>query len=225
MRLTDCYIDACIYTLYLLRGDSHDVQSYDAARDKVETLLSRAEQTARSRGFSQDDIENAKFAVCAWIDETVLTSQWSEAPEWKKQQLQRVFFNTNNAGVDFFLRLEDLGKNRTAVREVYVLCLCLGFHGRHFHEDDRDTLAAVRSDNLGMLLGDLAHEKDLAGAKIFPEAYWKQGKLTARGGRFRPFDWISFLIPVVALLIAVELYFFYNNSLNIQLLEFFGTLQ
>ena len=258
MRLIDCFMDACTYTLFLVRaGDEPPAApppaaqrpvglpdkpgfgpgpegpgafqsgkpSYERAREDILGLLDKAGVCARGRGFRAEDIAESHFAVCAWIDEAILTSAWSGAPEWKKLQLQRDFYNTNNAGVEFFERLEALGANHKPVREVYALCLALGFHGRYFHPDYQPVLAEIKSRNLELLLGDMATAQDLAGLKLFPQGYLGGQKVTSRSMRFRPFDWFSFLIPLVGAVISVELYFFYRNSLNIKLLEFFGNLQ
>lgn len=223
MRLIDCYMDAIGYTLYLLRGSEQGGQSFDRAREDIEGILNKAGEAARSGGFSTDDTIDAKFAICAWIDEKVLTSSWEGMPEWRKNQLQREFFNTNNAGVEFFERLERLDDNRKPVLEVYTLCLSLGFHGRFFREDELPELENIRQSNIKKLLGDLADETDLAGIKLFPEAYLS-GKSAKSKAIFRPFDWVSLLIPVVAAAIAIELFLFYRNSLNIDLLQFFGAM-
>lgn len=225
MRLIDCYMDAFAYTLYLLRGSGQGGHSYEKAREEVENLLTKAGECARNRGYTEDQVQNAKFAVCAWIDEAVLTSSWESAPEWKKLQLQRAYFNTNNAGVEFFQRLEALPPGENRVREVFAMCLALGFRGKYFHEGEQEALEEVKKAHIDPLLGDLAAEKDLAGMKLFPEAYWGDRKGRPRGLAYRPFDWLSIAIPIVAAIITVELYLFYDNSLNIQMLHFFGALK
>lgn len=225
MRLIDCYMDAFAYTLYLLRGNGQGAQSYDNARQEVEGLLEKAGECARSRGYSEKQAHNAKFAVCAWIDEAVLTSSWESAAEWKKLQLQRAYYNTNNAGVEFFERLDALDANDSQVREVYAMCLALGFRGKYFHEDEQPALDEVKDQQLSQLLGDMAKEDSLAGIKLFPEAYLGERKSRPKGLAYRPFDWLSVAIPLVAAVIAVELYLFYDNSLNILLLDFFGAIK
>lgn len=225
MRLIDCYMDAFAYTLYLLRGNGQGAHSYERAREDVEKLLGKGDECARDRGYQDKDARDARFAVCAWIDEAVLTSAWEGAPEWKKQQLQRVHYNTNNAGVEFFDRLQEFDASRNMVREVYALCLALGFRGKYFHEDEQPQLDEVTQQQLEQLLGEMAKEKDLSGVKLFPEAYWADRRSRPHGGAYRPFDWLSLAIPLVAAIIAVELYLFYENSLNLQLLHFFGTIR
>lgn len=225
MRLVDCYMDAFAYTLYLLRGNGQGAHSYEKAREEILSILDSSTECARIHGFKAEQAQDAKFAVCAWIDEVVLTSSWTEAPEWKKLQLQREFFNTNNAGVEFFDRLEGFGTNQKMLREVYMLCLSLGFRGKYFHEDDQNVLESIKNQNLEVTLGDFAKEENLAGIKLFPEAYWGERKGKPSGAVYRPFDWLSLFIPIIAAIIAVELYLFYDNSLNIQLLQFFGAIK
>lgn len=224
MRLTDCHLDAFAYTLYMLREGAQAARAHDKARQDLAGLLAQADTCGRALGHDDNDLREARFAVCAWIDEAILTSSWPGAAEWRKNQLQREFFGTTNAGVEFFERLEALPPKKQDLIELYGLCLALGFRGRFFPEDQRKALDALKDENLRKIVGELAREQDLAGVKLFPQAYWHKGTPFRRKS-FRPFDWYALLIPLVGVLIAVELYLFYRNSLNIQLLEFFGGLR
>ncbi len=223
MRLIDCHLEAFAYTLYMIREGDQAARSLEKARADILELLTQAESCGRALGFKTEDLLEAKFAVCAWIDETILTSSWPGTAEWRKAQLQREFFNTTNAGVEFFEHLETLGPKNQPIREVYSLCLALGFRGRFFPEDQRKALEALKDENLFGVLGELARENDLSGVKLFPDAYWSKDK-AKRKGKFRPFDWYALLIPLISVIIAAQLYMFFKNDLNIQLLEFFGSL-
>ena len=79
------------------------------------------------------DYQDACFAVIAWADETILKhSTWKHHAEWNALPLQLEYFQTRNAGEEFFERLERLRPEQKAIREVYYLCLGLGFSGRYF---------------------------------------------------------------------------------------------
>jgi type VI protein secretion system component VasF len=111
------------------------------------------------------DWETCRFAVCAWADEIMLTSLRTDAAAWTAQSLQHFFFQTSEAGVLFFQRLEALlaelslapegkdpdaslpGRLEAAAKapvssaarrelEAYALCLLLGFDGRCFDRPD-----------------------------------------------------------------------------------------
>lgn len=78
--------------------------------------------------------EQAKYALAAFIDETVINSENNCRESWVTEPLQTQFFNDNLAGENFFKRLEsmlpDLRQHLDAA-EVYYLCLALGFQGRY----------------------------------------------------------------------------------------------
>lgn len=92
------------------------------------------ERTCLSHGKPAEAVEQAKYALAAFIDETVINSDNSCREAWIAETLQTQFFNDNLAGENFFKRLEamlpDLRKHLEAA-EVYYFCLALGFQGRY----------------------------------------------------------------------------------------------
>jgi type VI protein secretion system component VasF len=56
--------------------------------------------------------------VLSWIDEMFLNSNWPQRNQW--QHMMLTYYGTLNAGEEFF---------RHDVREIYYLCLSLGFQG------------------------------------------------------------------------------------------------
>ena len=52
--------------------------------------------------------ENARFAVYAWVDEQILQSSRLDATDWLGYSLQYHYFDTTDAGRDFFARLRTL---------------------------------------------------------------------------------------------------------------------
>lgn len=52
--------------------------------------------------------ENARFAVYAWVDEQILQSSRLDATDWLGYSLQYHYFDTTDAGRDFFARLRAL---------------------------------------------------------------------------------------------------------------------
>lgn len=224
MRLIDFFADIFAYTLLLLE-DTANQPSIDQAREELHKLFSQSRHSALDKGVDREIFDEAKFAVCAWVDETLLCSNWEARDEWKKNQLQRQYYNTTNAGVEFFEKLEALSSSQKDLLEIFATCLALGFRGRYFHEDQAQELQEVKHRTMKMV-----HEKQLFSAeetddRLFPFAY--QGKALPKRfkGSFRPFDWYTLLIPLVGVLIMIELYFFYRNDLDLMLLNFFGSLK
>ena len=56
-------------------------------------------------------IKNAQFAVYAWIDEKILTSDLADALQWSNCSLQNTYFNTSEAGYLFYKNLDDILTN------------------------------------------------------------------------------------------------------------------
>ncbi|MDR1686147.1 MAG: DotU family type IV/VI secretion system protein [Desulfovibrio sp.] len=74
------------------------------------SLLDEARRLAVMDGFPPEYAETADFAVCAFIDETLLSSDWSGRTAWMTKPLQLERHDTGTAGEDFYRLLDDLLK-------------------------------------------------------------------------------------------------------------------
>lgn len=104
-------------------------------RAEMKKRLREAEQRARSRGYSAEDVKQAVFAVVAFLDESVLSSRNPTFADWPRLPLQAELFGHQLAGEIFFQELQKVlnrpDTNEVAdLLEVYGLCLLLGFKGR-----------------------------------------------------------------------------------------------
>lgn len=125
------------YIVFLLKNHyvPTDVESF---REKILEMLNRFESQARKMHFSVEDIQDAKYAYCALMDETIVTQQDERFFDlknfWMLSPLQLHLFGSQLAGYRFFEHLENIrhkDKERLAVLEVYHYCLLLGFHGKY----------------------------------------------------------------------------------------------
>jgi len=117
---------------------SHRQQVSDAAsfRAQIWAAVKLADDEARRRGYSADDIELATFAVIAFLDESILNLRLPVFGDWPRQPLQEERYGHHIAGEIFFQNLQKLlgrtDSNELAdLLEVYHLCLLLGFAGRY----------------------------------------------------------------------------------------------
>lgn len=165
MHLADFFIPILAHVTELLATVGEKQPSYDEVRGAVEQLFLESEPALTS--FPRDDVELARFAVAAWVDEALIGSPWEHKQIWLREQLQRRYFGTTAAGEEFFQRLEALGPRQQEVREVYYLCLALGFTGRFCKPGDERDLLEIRKLNLNRLLEDGVSQPD---AVLFPEA-------------------------------------------------------
>ena len=96
--------------------------------------------------LNKEVVEEAQFAVVAYIDEKFSFLNWREASEWRKQLLQKQFFDTVFAGIEYFDRLKKIlngsSEGERDLLEVYYITLKLGYLGRYF--DDYNQIEEVR---------------------------------------------------------------------------------
>jgi len=134
MRLLDCFVKPLAYTAYIvgISGDDPDNISAQQVTGIIPILLDESQKMAEQAGFSQQEFNEARFAVCAFIDEAILCSNWPERNVWQGELLQRRFYSTNRAGEEFYTRMNNLESSSNHMRDVYYHCLALGFKGRYF---------------------------------------------------------------------------------------------
>lgn len=171
MRLTDCFMELVAYVAYFIRGVSRRQPPYDEVRANILRLLSQSEACLKDGLVSQEDFDLARFAICAWVDEAILNSPWQEKSTWQTEQLQRLYYQTTEAGEEYFDRLNNLGPHQREVREVYYLCLAIGFRGRYIHEGDEFLLQQLKTSNLKLIMGTSVGLPSLDRGELFPEAY------------------------------------------------------
>lgn len=155
MYLVDCFIPAMTYVIETLDTVTPDRDlDYGSFRQQIIQLLREHEDRTKFSAYSEDDINNALFAVVTFIDEKVMNSQWRYKAQWGAELLQRHFFNTTRGGLDFFNRLDALNPYNPVerdVREVYFYCLALGFAGKYYRPGDRAQLTDLIAANADIL--------------------------------------------------------------------------
>lgn len=171
MHLSDCFMDVMAYVTYLLKSVETKQPPYEEVKNDIRRLLTESEALVPRGQFPRDEYDQARFAICAWIDEAILSSHWHYKNRWLNDQLQRLHYNTTDAGEEFFQRLGSVGLHQRDVREVYYLCLALGFSGRYCSPGDEYHLEQIKTSNLKLLLGSSVGLPSLERADLFPEAY------------------------------------------------------
>lgn len=216
MRLTDCFMGLIAYTAYFQRTVARNQPSFDQVRIDVQRLLTQSESCLRKDIFAKEDYDLAHFAVCAWVDEALLASPWREKDRWQHEQLQRLYYHTTEAGEEFFDRLNSLGLHQRDVREVYYLCLAMGFMGRHIHQGDEFLLAQVRAYNLKILLGSSLGVPSLERVDLFPHAYASDSlqKFAQKGRSWLPWHGLAIAVLVSPIVLYALLFFIYRFVLN-----------
>lgn len=216
MRIVDCFTDVILYARKLSRGDIA-VESAEEARNNLKDLFEKAKSMSEEHDFSSMMYADAIFPVVAFVDELFLTSNWAHKKDWKLEPLQRFYFNTTNAGAEFYDRLSVLNKfgPDRDVREVYALCMGLGFRGKYFRGEDRQRYEEIKAFNLSLLLPDES-QHNIDAATLFPFAY--RGHSSDDASAFKPrLNIYPVLIGVpLAIIVVLSLYFHFDiaSTLN-----------
>ena len=119
-----------------LRSNRQQVADAASFRAQIWTAVRQAEDDARRRGYSTDDIELAIFAVVAFLDESILNLRLPVFSDWPRQPLQEERYGHHVAGEIFFQNLTKLltrsdSNDLADLLEMYQLALLLGFAGRY----------------------------------------------------------------------------------------------
>jgi type VI secretion system protein ImpK len=217
MRLSDCFMELIAYVAYFLKNAEAKQPPYETVKAEIDRLISASQEICRQESLPQDEYDQARFAVFAWIDEMILNSKWENQNRWLGEQLQRIHYQTTDAGELFYDRLNTVGLHQRDVREVYYLCLSMGFTGRHCHQGDEFLLDQLKSSNLKLLSGSSAGLPSLEQGNLFPEAYSEtSGETPARkkGFEFSLFMLGSAAFPLVLFLLLFIIYRFVLHNLG-----------
>jgi type VI secretion system protein ImpK len=168
VRLVDCFIPFMAFVRHFQAQPSGSAAS---VKEQLDALLTEARRKAQEAGIAEADTLNGMFAVAAWADEILLATAWPGAEEWKRQLLQKRYFNVSSAGVEFFTRLEAMGPQQLAVREVYFFCLSMGFAGRYGYDRNPKTLEDIKQACLSQLVREGEGIYGDSGKVMFPQAY------------------------------------------------------
>jgi type VI secretion system protein ImpK len=215
MRLSDCYMELVAYVAYFLKSVTKKQQPFEQVRSRVEGMLSAAYIEA-VEAFGGEDADLARFAVCAWIDEAILSSGWNEKPAWQKEPLQLKYYQTLAAGENFFEKLNALGPQNNDAREVYYLCLAMGFMGRYCKEGDKFLLEQLKTSNLKVLMGSSAGIPTLKKTQLFPEAYPPAGSVPVKVSSSMGtglFNIILVAVPVALFGLLYGIYYFVLSNI------------
>jgi type VI secretion system protein ImpK len=224
MRLVDFYIDVLLKTRQLvpmLTADSK--QDANDIKNSLTLLLDQSREKVIAKGLSENQAISALFPIVSYVDEMILTSNWCNKSKWQQNSLQRHYFDTTNAGRDFFERLNKLnreGEDRS-IREVFLLCLGLGYKGQFFLPDHRPKLAEIRIFNLDLLLPEDANQT-LEKTQLFQQGYQaniREGRQATSRTNLIPF------FTAVPVLVILGVFVFYALQINDWLAQIMGLVK
>lgn len=196
-RLSELYADCFTLILQLRAADQYG--DPDVLRRRTKALLDDAEHEALRTGIAPDDIQMARFALVAFIDETIITSNWAQKDHWVSKPLQLELYDQYDAGEAFFTRLDRLRGNPEAnaeTIEIYYLCMALGFKGKYqLHEQER------LREIIESTYEELRRTPGMQGGVLSPHGK-PRGQVAEEMKRKVP----AWVIPVAALLLGLLIY-------------------
>ena len=96
--------------------------------------IRRFEDRARAAGIQNETVLAARYALCAALDEAVLSTPWGGQSEWTQQSLLVALHKEAWGGEKFFDMLDKVSrdpKHHIDLMELQYLCLAMGFAGKY----------------------------------------------------------------------------------------------
>lgn len=215
MRIADYFTHMMAYTIMLAQRSGLKSIPFDQASAHIERLIGDSETIFHKTNLAREEYDLAKFAVFAWIDETIMGSTWPGKGQWQAEQLQRKYFQTSEAGQLFFQKLNTLGAHQNQAREVYYLCLAMGFTGQYHNQGDEMLLDQLKVSNLKLLTGSSMDLPDMDQIKLFPDAHVKDEiSLAPSQEKFSLITAAAFLAPVCVYGLLFLIYQFVLNNVG-----------
>lgn len=131
-RLVDLFSDLFILGAHL--RSARDYGTPDALRMRLIEMFNAAEREAKRLAIPEEAVQQARYALAAFLDEMILSVPSPHRDAWSARPLQYELFREHVAGVEFFNRLEALRRSlppNQDLLEVFYLCLVLGFEGQY----------------------------------------------------------------------------------------------
>jgi type VI secretion system protein ImpK len=112
--------------------------------------IRRFEDRARAAGIQSEVVLAARYALCAGLDEAVLSTPWGAQSEWAQQTLLVALHREAWGGEKFFEMLDRISGDPARhidLMELQYLCLAFGFAGKYQVVDrGQARLAEVQHD-------------------------------------------------------------------------------
>ena len=131
-QLVNVFFDLLVLGVHV--KDSRDLGRLDSFRTRIEEMLAEADRRGMEHQYSRETLNEARYAVVAFLDEMVLQSGWDQKSLWASSPLQYQYFQTQVGGEEFFRRLDALRRVHPVnadLLEVFQACLVLGFEGKY----------------------------------------------------------------------------------------------
>lgn len=200
------HFNELFHYVYHLKKDNFAEVDYEDLRKQVNDMIAKIK--SRIGGVDAEEFQLALFAVCAWIDELVQNSTWKGVKQWQDLLLQTEYFDTTDAGDEFFSHLAKIPLKKTDLIRIYYRCMVLGFKGQHHQSVKLPELFRFKNYALEQLTDDHEFKDNVLGLTAFPEAYYKEAMLQKKPAQKRS-TWKKIFWWLLPLPVLVVMYLFY----------------
>jgi len=128
----DLFLFAATFRERLDRGKLPPLSSLHA---EARNLFHAMDEKARETPSLQARYGHLRYGLAALVDEIVVSSTWSEAPQWPVLELE--YYNTNIAGNHVYELIQGLTPADGDLIEGYFYVLALGFRGQHAFDEGK----------------------------------------------------------------------------------------
>jgi type VI secretion system protein ImpK len=167
------------------------------------------EERARAGGVANEVVLAARYALCAVLDEAVLSTPWGAQSEWAQQTLLVTLHREAWGGEKFFDMLERIIPDPTRhidLMELLYLCMSMGFAGKfQVLERGHARLAEVQHDLYGKI-------RSFRGAPAGELSLRWQGLQDRRNPLIRFVPW--WVVGAAALLVLTIAFIIFYARLN-----------
>lgn len=106
----------------------------EGLRERLVKEIRQFETQALQQGFSPEQVQYGRYALCTFIDETVLNTPWGSGGFWGQKSLLITFHKEAWGGEKFFQFLNHLIRQpaqNSDLLGLFYYCLSLGFQGKY----------------------------------------------------------------------------------------------
>lgn len=126
-----------------------------ALYQQIAESLKTIDLQLKNQGLPKESIITARYIVCAYLDEMVMSTPWGGQSLWATRNLLMTFHKNNQGGAQFFEIIKLLTQSPALNLDLIELCyliLDLGFQGRYRISDTGSIEISSIQDNLYQII-------------------------------------------------------------------------
>ncbi|MBN1309509.1 MAG: type IVB secretion system protein IcmH/DotU [Chitinispirillaceae bacterium] len=211
-----------LFLIVIRMREAEDLGDPASLRKLIGYYLDLFEKNCKAISIPAESMLEAKYALVALIDETVLSVPGICRDYWFTRPLQLDLFGDNIAGEEFYNKLHKMlleTEKKKDVLEIYYICLSLGFEGRYklFNAEERVTIM----DELGRKI---RRTRIRASSGLSPHGGRTDSIIRRKSSGFLFPIWLSAVLIAGGIAALYSFLFFMCSAQSAGIMDFLGTL-